>query len=65
MASLQVQERAQDLSQRFFNKMCSLLVFNLLRTCCKVVELNTQVVPTSCYRPEIQQFLNKLQVITL
>ena len=36
----------------------ALLVPGLLTTCYKVVELNRLV--TSCYRPAIQQFVNKL-----
>jgi hypothetical protein len=41
----------------------ALLVPSLLTTCYKVVELNRlllQVVPTTCHRPTIHQFVNKL-----
>jgi hypothetical protein len=41
----------------------ALLVPSLLTTCYKAVELNGLV--TSCYRPAIQQFVNKLRVTTL
>jgi hypothetical protein len=37
---------------------CQRLVENKV-SCCKVVELN-RLVPTNCYRPAIQQFVNKL-----
>ena len=39
----------------------------LVQTCYKIVDSTNllQVVPTTCYRPAIQQFVNKLSVTTL
>jgi hypothetical protein len=44
-----------------------LLVPSLLTTCYKVVKLDRLVTsfPTTCYRPAIQQFVNKLRVTSL
>jgi hypothetical protein len=59
----------QDVLSHCLFLACQQVINSSLKTCYKVVELNNndflQVVPTTCYRPAIQQFVNKLRVTTL